>query len=69
MSSGLRRIEEIGDTYEPGTEMWRGYQRSVARLEDNANEDSVCKINVDFEALCEGESPVDETDETDFLEG
>ena len=52
MSTGLRRIEEIGDTYEPGTEMWRGYQRSVARLEDNANEDSVCKINVDFEALC-----------------
>ena len=69
MSTGLRRIEEIGDTYEPGTEMWRGYQRSVARLEDNANEDSVCKINVDFEALCEGEGPVDETEETDFLEG
>ena len=45
--------------------MWRGFQRSVARLEDNANEDSVCKMNV----VCEGENSVDETEETDFLEG
>lgn len=60
-ATGLRRIEDIGDTYESGTEMWRGYQRSVPRLgEGNIPEDAAHEIDVDFEAPYEKEGFVDE---------
>ena len=57
-ATGLQRIHDIGDTYEPGMEMWHGYQRSVACVGENSIDEGFTndELNVDFEALCENPS-------------
>ena len=41
-TKGVRRLQlQVEDTYEPGTQLWRQYQRTLTRLEDEADEPAV----------------------------
>ena len=72
---GLQRLERTGDSYEPGTDLWRNYQSAAARqykpelvlpLASNV----LCCIDSDFEAQFEGVVPGtdrDDQDDEDFI--
>ena len=56
---GLQRLERTGDSYEPGTDLWRNYQRAAARQYEPEPDlplasNVLCCIDSDFEAQFEG---------------
>ncbi|KAL6910032.1 hypothetical protein GGI43DRAFT_378044 [Trichoderma evansii] len=63
-AAGLR-VVGLCDTYEPGTEMQRSYQRTRQRLEDYEDE-WVDEINAEFEDQMD--QALDEAEKTDQAE-
>ena len=72
---GLQRLERTGDSYEPGTDIWRNYQRAAARhyepeLDVPLAGNVLCCIDSDFEAQFEGVvtgTDRDDQDDEDFI--